>query len=55
MKIKIALTILILMMVGDLSYGGARDGVLDVKGKAVVFFGPAQKEYDSLSKNDKNE
>ncbi len=55
MKIKFALTILILLTIGSPSYGGAKNDVLDVKGKAVVFFGPTEKEYNSLSENDKNE
>ncbi len=55
MRIKFALTILILFAIGSPIYAGTEDEVLDVKGKAVVFFGPTGKEYDSLSENDQNE
>jgi hypothetical protein len=52
---KIALIILILLVMGSLSHAGTKDEVLDVKGKAVVFFGPTEKEYNSLSEKERNE
>ncbi len=55
MRVKFALAILILSMIGNLSFGGSNNEILDVKGKAVVFFGPTEKEYDSLSENEQNE
>ncbi len=55
MKIKLALTILILLVVGSTSFARAEDKAVEVKGKAVVFFGPTEQEYISLSKNEKNE
>jgi hypothetical protein len=55
MKIKFALIIFIVLALGSPSHAGAEDKVLDVRGKAVVFFGPTQKEYKSLSENEQNE
>lgn len=55
MKIKVALAILVLLIIGNPSYGASKNVVLDVKGKAVVFFGPTEKEYNALSENEKNE
>jgi len=54
MKIKFVLTILILLTIGSIANGSSTD-VLDVKGKAVVFFGPTEREYNSLTENYKNE
>ncbi len=55
MKIKLASTVLILLAVGCPSFARAEDKVIEVKGKAVVFFGPTEQEYNALSENDKNE
>lgn len=55
MKIKLALTILILLAMGSPSFARAKDTVVEVKGKAVVFFGPTEQEYKSLSANEQNE
>ena len=55
MKNIFTLTILILLTIGSASYGGSKDDVLNIEGKAVVFFGPTKQEYNSLSENDKNE
>jgi hypothetical protein len=52
---KIALIILILLVMGSLSHAETKDGVLDVKGKAVVFFEPTEKEYKSLTEKERNE
>jgi len=41
-------------MIGSIAHGRSTD-VLDVKGKAVVFFGPTEREYSSLTENEKNE
>lgn len=42
-------------MIGSPSYGGVKNGVLEVKGKAVVFFSPTQEEYNVISDKDKSE
>lgn|SRR5574341_1539 len=55
MKIKFGLTFLFLLTISNPSYGGAKNDVLDVKGKAVVFFGPEEKDYNLLSEDEKNE
>lgn len=55
MKIKLALTVLILLAVGSPSFARAEDKAIEVKGKAVVFFGPTKQEYNSLSENEQNE
>lgn len=55
MKIKFALTILIFLLVGSPYFVRAEDKVAEVKGKAVVFFGPTEKEYQSISENEQNE
>jgi len=55
MKVKFVLTFLVLLMIVNPSYGGPKDDILDVEGKAVVFFEPTEKEYNSLSENEKNE
>jgi hypothetical protein len=54
MKIKFAFIVFFLLVMGS-SYAEAEDGVLDVKGKAVVFFGPTEKEYNSLTEKERNE
>jgi hypothetical protein len=51
---KIALLILVFFVMGSLSHAGTKDEVLDVKGKAVVFFGPTEREYNALSEKEKN-
>ncbi len=55
MRLKLASAILILLTVGSPSFATAGDKVVEVKGKAVVFFGPTEQEYNSLSENERNE
>ena len=50
----IAILILVLLPVFD-AQGGAANDTLHVSGKAVVFFGPTQAEYDSLSEEEKGD
>ncbi len=38
-------------MTGSVSFAEVEDKVVEVKGKAVVFYGPTEKEYESLSEN----
>lgn len=55
MKANLALTLLVLLEVGYPAFVMAVDKAVEVKGKAVVFFSPTEKEYNSLSENDQNE
>jgi hypothetical protein len=50
----IAILILVLLPVFD-AQGGAANDTLHVSGKTVVFFGPTQAEYDSLSEEEKGD
>ena len=47
MAAKVTLAILLLYIVISPSNVAAADDVTEVKGKAVVFYGPAQQEYDA--------
>jgi len=49
MKNILASAIIIFLTIFYPAHGDTKTDALDVKGKAVVFFGPTQQEYNSLS------
>ena len=56
MRVFTAITILLLCcLYFPAAQGGVANDTLYVSGKAVVFFGPTQAEYDSLSEEEKAE
>jgi hypothetical protein len=55
MKVKFILILLFVLVVNTSSFAGIEGEVVEVNGRAVVFFEPTEKEYNSLSKNEKNE